>query len=124
MKTWITALALLLSAAPLCQAADSDVYAITCGEGRGQSPEKAEVALVDNLTGNTVLYIGGKALGPGEFDLGSAEGAWLVTVYGKNGKLDRKYVFHEAQKEVQEFLLEKKKEKTLGSPLPCVFPDS
>jgi hypothetical protein len=94
-------------------------YVIACGEGREKGPESAEVAFVDDHESVMKFYLRGENLSDDSYDIASRNGAWLVTVYGGPGRKDRKFVFHEAKKTVQEYLLEDAGEKAVGREKPC-----
>jgi hypothetical protein len=103
--------------------AEDVVYSISCGENREAGFKQAEVALADDLDSGILLYLDGKRMPEEQVDMGNLDDGWLLTLHRK-GKDARKFVFSESKKSVQEFLVEENgRQKKVGKPLPCLFPE-
>lgn len=99
-------------------------YVITCGDGRGAAAAHAELAIVDDFSGPTAFYLEGKKLGADDFDIFTENGGWVVTLYASPGKPDRKFVFRQMSKRVQEYKVDGEGgEKKVGSFKPCKWPE-
>lgn len=113
----------LLSAFSGAARAEDVTFSIACGENREEGYKAAEVALADDMDSTIRLYLDGKLMPEDEVDMGNIEDGWILTLHRK-GKEARKFEFSESKKNVQEYLVEESgKQKKVGKPLRCVFPE-
>lgn len=100
-------------------------YSLICGQVRDQGPEKAELALVQDLeTLDYVFYVDGKALKRSEYEVhGAPENRWYVSVFDGNGELAAHYEFSEKPAGAQQFKPGVKHIK-VGEPLKCTLTDT
>lgn len=93
--------------------------AIHCGEGRAEGAGSSEISLVHEEL-ESKFYLRGRPLPVDDYEVASAEGKWIVTVFGQPGQKDRKFEFLLNRRKVQEFLLEEASDKAVGRSKNCL----
>jgi hypothetical protein len=120
MKFILLLIPILISS--LAQAAGDDAYMVLCGQGREKgSPDQAELAIVDEAAGMR-LYLRGEKLSDDRYGIVARDGGWIITVFGSEGRSDRKFTLDAKTRKMQEFILAKESEKAFGEAKRCIFP--
>lgn len=100
----------------------ADVIAGTtfsCGKDKNVSA-RAEILFVENLDGYS-LRVRGDSYSSEDFAVKPADESWIITVYGKRPGQDKKFVFSEIKKDVQEFEIPVRgREKKIGNEKECI----